>query len=215
MSCLTRFLRDQSGAVTVDWVVVAASVVGLGVGSVTVVRGGVGALGSDVSDSLSNASVARFMTAQGGFDTSNTFGLQTTPWGWVATDSHQGWFTIGENNNIEISRSGQRMITPDGQPWIDLEYYNGNVTMARVFGDMNAGQTYELSFNAADSARNNMVDVYFGGQFVERISPGSRDFSSYNINLVGGSGDGTNQLEFRGGGPEDSVGVSLHDINIQ
>ena len=53
----TRFLLSDSGAVTVDWVVLAASVVGLGVASVAAVQTGTSALGSDIDASLSSASV--------------------------------------------------------------------------------------------------------------------------------------------------------------
>lgn len=59
------FLRDESGAVTVDWVVLAASVVGLGVASVTAVRTGVVDLSGEVSTSLSSASVASLGTLGG------------------------------------------------------------------------------------------------------------------------------------------------------
>jgi Flp pilus assembly pilin Flp len=38
---LTKFLKDQSGAVTVDWVVMTAAVVGIGIATTVVVSGGV------------------------------------------------------------------------------------------------------------------------------------------------------------------------------
>lgn len=53
----TEFLIDESGAVTVDWVVLAAAVVGLGVGTVGAVRSGALSMGNDISSSLSNAAV--------------------------------------------------------------------------------------------------------------------------------------------------------------
>jgi hypothetical protein len=55
---LPPFLTDESGAITVDWVVLTAATVGLGVASVAAVRTGTGALGTDIQLSLSNASVA-------------------------------------------------------------------------------------------------------------------------------------------------------------
>lgn len=54
---LGDFLHGQTGAVTVDWVVLAAAVVGLGVASVATVRSGVLALGTDIEGSLTSASV--------------------------------------------------------------------------------------------------------------------------------------------------------------
>lgn len=55
---LKHFLCSESGAVTVDWVVMAASVVGLGASSVAVVRVGQSALAADINNALSSASVA-------------------------------------------------------------------------------------------------------------------------------------------------------------
>jgi hypothetical protein len=54
----SRFLTDESAAVTVDWVVLSAAIVGLGIGSVAAVRTGIIELGSDVEQSLAGAAVA-------------------------------------------------------------------------------------------------------------------------------------------------------------
>lgn len=58
-SAFSRFLRDQSGAITVDWVVMSAAVLGIGISSAVAVRSGTAALGVEVQASLSNASVRR------------------------------------------------------------------------------------------------------------------------------------------------------------
>lgn len=52
-----HFLVSDSGAVTVDWTVLAAAIVGLGVATVGAVRSGVVNLGGDVEASLTSASV--------------------------------------------------------------------------------------------------------------------------------------------------------------
>lgn len=52
-----EFLRNQSGAVAVDWVVLSAAIVGLGVSSVAAVRTGVGSLASETQSALSNTTV--------------------------------------------------------------------------------------------------------------------------------------------------------------
>lgn len=52
------FWDSESGAITVDWVVVTAAVVGLGLSSAAAVRLGTDALGTDINTSLSNSSVA-------------------------------------------------------------------------------------------------------------------------------------------------------------
>ncbi|BAQ68940.1 hypothetical protein NHU_01785 [Rhodovulum sulfidophilum] len=52
------FAKSDSGAVTVDWVVLTAAIVGLGIAVLTTVRDGVNDLGDNISDSLSDATVA-------------------------------------------------------------------------------------------------------------------------------------------------------------
>jgi len=56
--CLTEFLRAEDGAITVDWTVLTASIVGLGLASAAAVRTGVVSLGGDINLSLANSMVA-------------------------------------------------------------------------------------------------------------------------------------------------------------
>ena len=51
----TSFLTDEAGAITVDWVVLTAGVVGLALATLAVVSGGVENQSTDISQSLSNA----------------------------------------------------------------------------------------------------------------------------------------------------------------
>jgi Flp pilus assembly pilin Flp len=62
MNTFKTFLSNDSGAVTVDWVVLTAAIVGLGLAVITSVRSGVQALGSDISTSLTSASVVSLGT---------------------------------------------------------------------------------------------------------------------------------------------------------
>lgn len=52
-----NFHNDESGAVTVDWVVLTAAIVGLGIAVVASVRTGVTGLGNTISTSLTEADV--------------------------------------------------------------------------------------------------------------------------------------------------------------
>jgi Flp pilus assembly pilin Flp len=61
-SMIKTFAANESGAVTVDWVVLTAAIVGLGLAVITSVRSGVGTLGTNISNSLSSASVASLGT---------------------------------------------------------------------------------------------------------------------------------------------------------
>jgi hypothetical protein len=52
-----KFGNDQDGAVTVDWVVLTAAVVGLGIAALAAVRGGTGALTTKISAQLESQTI--------------------------------------------------------------------------------------------------------------------------------------------------------------
>ena len=54
---IKNFANDESGAVTVDWVVLTAAVVGLGVAVLATVRDGVGELSSTISTQVGSITV--------------------------------------------------------------------------------------------------------------------------------------------------------------
>ncbi|WP_371154354.1 pilus assembly protein [Jannaschia sp. 2305UL9-9] len=49
---LAQFIHDESGAVTVDWVVLTAALVGLGLAVMGVISGGIESLSNDINDVL-------------------------------------------------------------------------------------------------------------------------------------------------------------------
>ncbi|WP_226554137.1 MULTISPECIES: Flp family type IVb pilin [Celeribacter] len=55
-----RFKRDEDGAVTVDWVVLTAAVVGLGIAVLTTVSNGTTALGDKISADLMSRTVVTY-----------------------------------------------------------------------------------------------------------------------------------------------------------
>ena len=63
MKLFNAFLKDESGAVTVDWVVLTAAIVGLGILVLTSVGGGTVSLADKVSSHMANQSVT---TSYGG-----------------------------------------------------------------------------------------------------------------------------------------------------
>jgi hypothetical protein len=52
-----RIKEDEAGAVTVDWVVLTAMTVGLGIAALNMIREGVGDLTSEIAFYLSDATV--------------------------------------------------------------------------------------------------------------------------------------------------------------
>jgi len=60
---MKNFVKEEDGAVTVDWVVLTAAVVGLGVAGVATVQGGITGLADKVETELgTNASVVSLGT---------------------------------------------------------------------------------------------------------------------------------------------------------
>ncbi len=60
LNFIKNFCNDEDGAVTVDWVVLTAAIVGLGIAVLTSVGGGTTALGDKISSSLSAATIATY-----------------------------------------------------------------------------------------------------------------------------------------------------------
>ena len=54
---LKKFRKEEDGAVTVDWVVLTAAVVGLGVAGVSTVQGGVDSLAGTIKTGVSGVNV--------------------------------------------------------------------------------------------------------------------------------------------------------------
>ncbi|MEE4120804.1 MAG: hypothetical protein V2I65_17520 [Paracoccaceae bacterium] len=60
---IKNFGKDEDGAVTVDWVVLTAALVGLGILILSVVRGGLEDLSSDIATELSGIDPGVAVTA--------------------------------------------------------------------------------------------------------------------------------------------------------
>ena len=62
MKLFNAFLKDESGAVTVDWVVLTAAIVGLGIAVLSSVGGGTLTLADNVSSALAAEPVSTSTT---------------------------------------------------------------------------------------------------------------------------------------------------------
>ena len=49
---LKKFAKDDDGAVTVDWVVLTAAIVGVAIAMTSIIRGGVNATATEISNAL-------------------------------------------------------------------------------------------------------------------------------------------------------------------
>lgn len=88
-----QFLVEESGAVTVDWVVLTAGIVGLGLATMAVVSSGVEDLSGDVGTQMTNQVIS----------TSFASLATTTDWnGMTATDYHADATLLSPGNNGAI-----------------------------------------------------------------------------------------------------------------
>jgi Flp pilus assembly pilin Flp len=53
-----KFNNEEDGAVTVDWVVLTAAVVGLGVAALAAIKGGTGSLTTKINNHLASQSIS-------------------------------------------------------------------------------------------------------------------------------------------------------------
>ena len=60
MKLFNQFFADESGAVTVDWVVLTAAIVGLGIAVLASVSGGTTNLAGDIATELSGSGIASY-----------------------------------------------------------------------------------------------------------------------------------------------------------
>ncbi|MDG1340637.1 MAG: hypothetical protein P8P66_11685 [Paracoccaceae bacterium] len=60
LNFIKNFKNDEDGAVTVDWVVLTAAIVGLGIAVLTSVQGGTTALADKISSELATMTVATY-----------------------------------------------------------------------------------------------------------------------------------------------------------
>ena len=55
MKLFTKFANDESGAVTVDWVVLTAAIVGIAIAVITLISGGIKDAATGINNDLGNA----------------------------------------------------------------------------------------------------------------------------------------------------------------
>ncbi|KIT16537.1 hypothetical protein [Jannaschia aquimarina] len=66
LNAIKTFRADETGAVTVDWVVLTAALVGLGLAVMSVVRGGIDDLTGDINNKLTENHTEFTLSSSGG-----------------------------------------------------------------------------------------------------------------------------------------------------
>ncbi|EKS39948.1 DUF5801 repeats-in-toxin domain-containing protein [Afipia clevelandensis] len=145
-------------------------------------------------------------TDNAGFAPPMSWGGQAAP----ANSDIKGWHIA--NNNLERNPANWYVQDPaDGGRVVDLDATPGNVSLSQTFANLQNGQSYTLTFDAAKPAGYDATtQVYWNGQLVGTITPNSDHFEQFSIVVIGGAG--SNTLEFREVGIADNGGTFLANV---
>lgn len=109
-NAFNKFARSDDGAVTVDWVVMTAAVVGLGIAVLVSVSGGTTSLAANVSSALSDTDVG---LGDGPFDVSkyipltgdSNFSTITDATANQTNDQLRNWGDLAKNTALDSNQS--------------------------------------------------------------------------------------------------------------
>jgi len=148
-------------------------------------------------------------------------GLDPTTYGYVGNGSVPGWTTADPAHQIDIHGDARGGVQPaDGQYWADLEATPGNIVLGQDVQGVADGEKYLLTFSAGDRITDtNTFEVVWNGEPVdikgqEIIDPVNGAMQQYSVVLTGGSGDGSNRIEFMGLGDANRRGVSIDNVKM-
>ncbi|MEZ5751533.1 MAG: hypothetical protein R3D60_06070 [Paracoccaceae bacterium] len=210
---MRKFLSDESGAVTVDFVVLSAAIVGIGSVAVSAVSSGQARLAQGIRNSLNRAHVAGSDLLAATF-TSRT-GTVATSWGRLAVGSYDGWTAEGSDRNFELIPNGYGGVLNAGdRGMLDMGGSPGNLSISRPIVGAGAGDPVRIYVTAADIVGNNSVDVIYGGAVIGTINA-SRTMETYTFTAFGGMGDGSDTLTLSETGNRDNVGTYLGSVTVR
>ncbi len=146
-------------------------------------------------------------------------------WGYRNQDGQiLGWTNV---NNKRIEQHWDNyggIVAKDGRIWIDMDHSQTGTTVDRIgqsIAHVETGATYKVSFSLSDSDRTNLddgVQVLWNGDVIfDGLPPQtSASWTTLSFEVKGGSGNGTNRLEFIDKGVTDSwgAGTALDDVTF-
>lgn len=142
-----------------------------------------------------------------GINTSGTAGSWTVS---TSGTDHDG------SGTVQLERVGdgyQGMHSSTHGYMVDLDASSRDVKISQTIS-LQAGDHYVLTFEAGapipDSAH---LEVWFGGQKIFDLDP-TNTMQTYSLELIGGSGDHSNLLEFRETGTADNQGTYIANVHV-
>ncbi|WP_168195439.1 Ig-like domain-containing protein [Bradyrhizobium sp. NAS80.1] len=128
-----------------------------------------------------------------------------------------GWTDVNGHRVEQHWDSPNGVVAKDGSIFIDMDGYNTNTHLVQTIGHVEKGATYQLSFSLADAdtaVSDDGIQVYFAGQLVyEGVA--TNPWQTFTFTVIGGSGDGSNKLEFIATGTSlNTYGAALDDVHF-
>ncbi|HEV7256526.1 MAG TPA: Ig-like domain-containing protein, partial [Bosea sp. (in: a-proteobacteria)] len=128
-----------------------------------------------------------------------------------------GWTDVNGNRIEQHWDSPNGVVAKDGRMWLDMDGYNTNTHIVQQVGRVEAGATYVLSFSLGDAdtaLSNDGIRVVWNGQLVYEGIP-TNPWQTLSFRVTGGSGDGSNKLEFIATGTGlNTYGAALDDVRL-
>lgn len=189
---IKSFIDDDSGAITVDWVVMTGGLVGLGLATTAVVSGGTEAASRDISGALGSNLISSFFAATSALsptsvwndpnDTSNEFSNVDE----LSFSSIVDFAMTDEGILFESGGAGRGFILYQTNGMLYLQAGTGNATgpsssRGEASWAVTEGtHTIEGSMNA-----NGGLALYVNGSLVEQSSFNAPSLAGGNVGTVG------------------------------
>lgn len=160
------------------------------------------------------------LIANGSFE--DTTGLSPTEFGFVG--DLPGWTNSGDGTPELVEDGWVDLDASDGDYWIDTGTLRSAVVdISQTVAGVENGEVYRLSFDAGhwqepSPAPDETLNVYWNGELIATVRPDAvGSWQSFEFDVVGGSGDGSNTLRFEGvtDGSRDNQGVALDNVSLQ
>lgn len=203
---------DASGQVNFDAVTMAA--IPASGGGADSIEGGSGddLIHGEVGDDSLSGDSGENLISNGSFEAFS--GATDRGWGNSVTGLDD-WTISGTASEAQLVENA----ATDGAYGFQLEEDGSRTTdIAQTVDGVSDGDAYTISFDARGASTNSTytdgVDVFWNGELVLTAVPGSDTYEAYSVDVVGGSGDGSNTISFQATGTFNGWGPILDDVQM-
>ena len=141
---------------------------------------------------------------------------------WGTFDKIPGWQASTGAIEIQSKQHGGTAGAEDGKAFLELDAHGNSF----VYQDILTGNegSFKLSFSfsareggqgGSDVAKNNLTEVYWGGQKIATITADQKGWESFEYELSAENNEeDLTRLEFRAVGTEDSIGGLIDNVSL-